>query len=138
MDHVEPDDLVKYGLIPEFVGRLPVVAAATQLTVDELVKILSEPKNAIMKQYQEVFRRSDIHLFFHPDALKRVAEIAISKNTGARGLRRILETVLREPLYEFPGTDIKYVVVGGDLTVHSFTEAEVDEAMKESGNQLEN
>ena len=135
MDHVEPDDLVKYGLIPEFVGRLPVVAAATQLTVNELVTILSEPRNAILKQYQEVFRRSDIHLFFHPESLNRVAEIAISKNTGARGLRRILETVLREPLYEFPGTDVKYVVIDGELHVHSFTEEEVEAAMRTSGNQ---
>lgn len=108
---VEPEDLVSYGFIPEFVGRIPIIASASNLTIDELIEILTEPKNALIKQYQALFAKSGIDLRFHRDAITRIAEIAVTKKTGARGLRRVIEMVLHTALYEYPGTDIGYIVV---------------------------
>lgn len=111
LDHVEPDDLVKYGLIPEFVGRLPIVANARMLTVDELAKILTEPKNAIVKQYSEIFERNGIDLRFNEGALKEIAEEARKRKTGARGLRRLMEQILADTMYEQFGSDARVVIV---------------------------
>ncbi|KAI8905919.1 ATP-dependent protease ATP-binding subunit ClpX [Gorgonomyces haynaldii] len=111
LDLAEPEDVIRYGFIPELVGRLPCFAAASQLTKEQLCQILTEPKNSIVKQYQQLFLCSNLELLFHPEALVAIAEIASTKNTGARGLRRIMENVLRDALYELPGTTIKYVVV---------------------------
>ncbi|OAD76290.1 hypothetical protein PHYBLDRAFT_98602, partial [Phycomyces blakesleeanus NRRL 1555(-)] len=108
---VEPEDLVKYGLIPEFVGRLPVVASVNSLNVDDLVKVLTEPKNSLVAQYKGLFELSQIGLRFSKTALKRVAEHALEKKTGARGLRRIMESILLEPMYDAPGSYIRQVVV---------------------------
>ncbi|KAI9017780.1 P-loop containing nucleoside triphosphate hydrolase protein [Gaertneriomyces semiglobifer] len=131
---VEPEDLIKYGFLPEFVGRMPVLSSANSLGVDDLVRILTEPKNAIVKQYQGVFRVSDMELFFHPDALRKIAELAVQKKTGARGLRRIMESILENALYTFPGTSTRYVVVDQEavagLTPKGFPEEEYELALK--------
>ena len=100
---VEPEDLLKFGLIPEFVGRLPVLATLTDLDEAALVDILTKPKNALVKQYQRLFEMEDVHLEFSEDALKGIAHKAIQRKTGARGLRSIMETILLDPMFELPG-----------------------------------
>ena len=102
---VEPEDLVKYGLIPEFIGRLPVVATLTELDETALVQILSEPKNAITKQFSVLFDMEDVELEFRDDALSAIAHKAMVRKTGARGLRSIVEGVLLDTMYELPSLD---------------------------------
>ncbi|KAI8342423.1 P-loop containing nucleoside triphosphate hydrolase protein [Chlamydoabsidia padenii] len=99
---VEPEDLVKFGFIPEFVGRVPVVASVANLQVDDLVRILSEPKNSLIKQYKDLFRLNDVDLHFSTLALRKIAEQALEKKTGARGLRRIMEQILLDLMYDTP------------------------------------
>ncbi len=99
---IEPDDLVKYGLIPEFVGRLPVVATLEELDEHSLVKILTEPKNSLTKQYAKLFDMEDVRLEFREDALKAIAKKGMERKTGARGLRSILEKVLLDTMYDLP------------------------------------
>ena len=109
---VEPEDLIKYGLIPEFVGRLPVVATLEELDEDALVKILTEPKNAITKQYQKMFEIEGCEIEFRTDSLNAVAKKAMARKTGARGLRTILENTLLEIMYDLPAMDnVSKVVV---------------------------
>jgi len=102
---VEPEDLIKYGLIPEFVGRLPVVATLEELDEDALVKILTEPKNAITKQYQKMFEIEGCEIEFRPDSLNAVAVKAMQRKTGARGLRTILENTLLDIMYDLPAME---------------------------------
>ncbi|MFL2530226.1 MAG: ATP-dependent Clp protease ATP-binding subunit ClpX [Porticoccaceae bacterium] len=111
---VQPSDLIGYGLIPEFIGRLPVVATLTELDRDALINILVEPKNALLKQYQELFGMESVELDLRKEALEAIAEKAIERKTGARGLRSILETVLLDTMYKIPSEDdvIKVVVDG--------------------------
>ena len=112
---VMPEDLVKFGLIPEFIGRLPVVATVTSLDQEALVNILDEPKNALVKQYARLFEMDGVELEFTPDALEAVADQAILRGTGARGLRAIMEEVLLPVMYDIPGReDVARVVVNGD------------------------
>jgi ATP-dependent Clp protease ATP-binding subunit ClpX len=112
---VLPEDLVKFGMIPEFIGRLPMVGAVRSLDRDALIKILTEPKNALVKQYQKVFGFEDIELEFSQDALDAVADFALLRGTGARGLRAILEEVLLNTMYELPGrTDVGKVVIDAE------------------------
>jgi ATP-dependent Clp protease ATP-binding subunit ClpX len=107
---------LKFGLIPEFVGRLPVIATLTDLDEDALVTILSEPKNALVKQYQRLFEMEDAQLTFTDDALKAVARKAIERKTGARGLRSIMEDVLLDTMFDLPGLDgVEEVVVNDDV-----------------------
>lgn len=109
---VEPDDLVKYGLIPEFVGRLPVIATLDELDESALMQILTEPKNALTKQYAKLFEMEDVELEFRPDALTAVAKKALERKTGARGLRSIMEDVLLDTMFEVPSSkDIVKVVI---------------------------
>jgi ATP-dependent Clp protease ATP-binding subunit ClpX len=109
---VEPADLIKYGLIPEFVGRLPVVATLDELDEDALVTILVEPRNALTKQYQKLFDMEGAELEFREDALRAIANRAMKRKTGARGLRTILEGILLETMYELPSmVNAKKVVV---------------------------
>jgi ATP-dependent Clp protease ATP-binding subunit ClpX len=109
---VEPEDLIKFGLIPEFVGRLPVVATLEELDEDALVSILLEPKNALTKQYHKLFDMEGVELVFRDDALRAVAQKAMDRKTGARGLRTILENVLLDTMYDLPSsTNAKKVVV---------------------------
>ena len=102
MVEIEPQDLIKYGLIPEFVGRLPVVATLEELDDQALVQILTEPKNSLTKQYKKLFSMEDVEIDFREDALRAVAKKAMERKTGARGLRSILESVLLNTMYEIP------------------------------------
>jgi ATP-dependent Clp protease ATP-binding subunit ClpX len=113
---LEPEDLLKFGLIPEFVGRLPVIATLEDLDEVALVQILSEPKNALVKQYQRLFDMENVELTFHEDALKAIAKRAIARKTGARGLRSIMEKILLDTMYELPTLDgVQEVVISGDV-----------------------
>ena len=116
MKSLEPEDLLKYGLIPEFIGRLPIVATLEDLDEKSLVKILQEPKNSLIKQYQELFKLEGTKLVFKDNAVKEIAIKAIKKKTGARGLRSILENILLKTMYELPSQDnVEEVII--DLSV---------------------
>lgn len=108
----EPNDLIKFGLIPEFIGRIPVMTALQELSEDDLVKILTEPKNALVKQYHTLFDLDGVTLTFTPNALKAIAKKAVERKTGARGLRNVLESVMLDIMYKLPGlTGVKECVV---------------------------
>ena len=112
MKTLEPEDLLKYGLIPEFIGRLPMIATLEDLDVKSLIKIIQEPKNSLTKQYQELFKLDGAKLIFKENALKEIALKAIKKKTGARGLRSIMENILLKTMYELPGMEnIQEVIV---------------------------
>ncbi len=116
---VEPEDLIKFGLIPEFVGRLPVVATLEELDEPALVKILTEPKNAITKQFRKLFEMEGVELEFRPDALTAIAKKALKRKTGARGLRTIVESVLLDTMYDLPSLEnVKKVVVDESVVEH--------------------
>ena len=109
---VEAHDVVKYGLIPELVGRLPVIVSLDNLDEEALVRIIKEPKNALYKQYQKLFRLDNIELEFEDDAFRAIAHLAIERNTGARGLRSIIESILIKPMYELPSDEtVEKVIV---------------------------
>ena len=113
---VEPEDLLKFGLIPEFVGRLPVLATLEDLDEPALVRILTEPKNALVKQYQRLFDMENVDLTIHPDAMGSIAKKAIERKTGARGLRSIMEAILLETMFDLPGLDgVQEVVISPDV-----------------------
>ena len=113
---VEPEDLLKFGLIPEFVGRLPVIATLEDLDEDSLVEILTEPRNALVKQYQRLFDMEDVRLELTEDALKGIALKAIARKTGARGLRSIMEAILLDPMYELPGLEsVEEIVINREV-----------------------
>ncbi len=115
---VEPEDLIRYGLIPEFVGRLPVVATLEELDEEALIQILLEPKNALTKQYRKLFDMEDVELEFRDDALRAVAKKAMERKTGARGLRTILENVLLDTMYDLPSTtNARKVVVDESVVI---------------------
>ena len=116
---VEPEDLIKYGLIPEFVGRLPVVATLEELDEPALMKILTEPKNAITKQFKKLFEMEGVELEIRPDALAAIAKKALKRKTGARGLRTIVESVLLDTMYELPSLEnVSKVVVDESVIEH--------------------
>jgi ATP-dependent Clp protease ATP-binding subunit ClpX len=116
LKEVEPEDLLKFGLIPEFIGRLPVVATLTDLSEDALIDILQKPKNALVKQYQRLFEMEGIKLAFSDDAMKSIARKAIARKTGARGLRSIMEVILLDTMFELPGmTGIEEVVINSEV-----------------------
>ena len=113
---VEPEDLLKFGLIPEFVGRLPVLATLEDLDEAALITILTEPKNALVKQYQRLFEMESVDLTFHPDALTAIAKRAIERKTGARGLRSIMEQILLETMFDLPGLDgVQEVAISAEV-----------------------
>ena len=125
---LEPEDLLKFGLIPEFVGRLPVIATLQDLDEDALVTILTAPKNALVRQYQRLFELEDAALTFTDEALRAIARRAIERKTGARGLRSIMEDILLDTMFDLPSMDdVEEVVVndevvsgkGSPLLVHS-------------------
>jgi ATP-dependent Clp protease ATP-binding subunit ClpX len=116
LKQVEPEDLLKFGLIPEFVGRLPVTATLEDLDIKALVKILSEPKNALVKQYRKLFEMEDVGLSFTDEALEAVAKKAIERKTGARGLRSILEAILLDTMFDLPTMDgVSEIVIDKDV-----------------------
>ncbi len=113
---VQPEDLQKFGLIPEFIGRLPVIATLTDLDEDALITILTEPKNALVKQYQTLFDMEGVKLTFSEDALKAIAKKALARKTGARGLRSIMEGILLDTMYDLPSYDgVEEVVINGEV-----------------------
>ena len=113
---VEPEDLLKFGLIPEFIGRLPVIATLEDLDEKALMQILTEPKNALVKQYQRLFEMEDTSLTITPDALKAISRRAIERKTGARGLRSIMEQILLDTMFELPGLKgVEEVVIGPEV-----------------------
>ncbi|NQW10921.1 MAG: ATP-dependent Clp protease ATP-binding subunit ClpX [Alphaproteobacteria bacterium] len=113
---VEPEDLLKFGLIPEFVGRLPVIATLEDLEQDALIDILTKPKNALVKQYQRLFEMEDVRLEFREDALSAIAKKAVERKTGARGLRSIMENILLDPMYDLPSLeDVEEIIINGDV-----------------------
>jgi len=115
---IEPEDLIKFGLIPEFVGRLPVVATLMELDEEALVRILTEPKNSLTKQYKKLFAMEDVEIDFRDDALRAMAKKAMTRKTGARGLRSILESVLLDTMYEIPSkNDVVKVVIDESMIV---------------------
>jgi ATP-dependent Clp protease ATP-binding subunit ClpX len=119
MKHITHDDLLSYGLIPEFVGRLPLVVGLESLTKDTLIRILTEPKNAVLRQFQRFFSLDGVELAFTPEALEAAADEAIRHKTGARGLRTVLEDTLLDVMYEVPSrSDVQKCIVNGD-TIHN-------------------
>lgn len=113
---VLPEDLMKYGLIPEFIGRLPVTATVEDLDKEALVRILTEPKNALTKQYARMFEMDNVELVFTPDSLEAISEQALKRSTGARGLRAIMEEVLLNTMYDLPGRDdVERVMIDRDV-----------------------
>lgn len=117
-DDIQPEDLLKFGLIPEFIGRLPVVATLDELDEKALMKILTEPKNALVKQYQRLFEIEEVKLKFTDESLKAIASLALQRKLGARGLRAILEEIMLELMYEVPSQpDIKEVVISEDTII---------------------
>ena len=109
---MQPEDLLKFGLIPEFIGRLPIIATLNDLNEGALIKVLTEPKNALLKQYTTLFDMEDVKLTVNDDALKAIAKKAIERKTGARGLRAIMEGILLELMYEIPDSkDVTEVII---------------------------
>ncbi len=128
-DEVLPEDLAKFGLIPEFIGRLPVLGSVGHLEVEALVEILTEPRNALIKQYQKIFEFENVGLEFTPSALLAIAEEAIKRSSGARGLRAILEEVLLDIMYDLPGRDdVGHVVIDGDTVLEKVPPVLLDRA----------
>jgi ATP-dependent Clp protease ATP-binding subunit ClpX len=123
---LEPDDLVKFGLIPEFIGRLPVIAPLTELHEDDLIKILTEPKNALVKQYAKLFKMENVELSFTKSALKALAKKALSRGTGARGLRSIMETILLDTMYELPNNKNIAKVIIDDKVIEKGTKPKME------------
>ncbi|NIA67265.1 ATP-dependent Clp protease ATP-binding subunit ClpX [Pelagibius litoralis] len=116
LKEVEPEDLLKFGLIPEFVGRLPVVATLEDLDEGALVEILTQPKNALVKQYERLFEMEDVRVDFTDDALSAIAKKAIIRKTGARGLRSIMESILLDPMYDLPGLEgVEEIVINREV-----------------------
>ena len=112
---VQPEDLLKFGMIPEFIGRLPMIGAVRSLDRDALIKILVEPKNSLVKQFQKMFEFEEVELDFTREAMEAIADQALLRGTGARGLRAILEEVLLNTMYELPGrSDVGSVVIDAD------------------------
>ena len=130
---MEPEDLLKFGLIPEFVGRLPVLATLSDLDVDALLEILTIPRNALVKQYQRLFEMEGVRLEFADEALRAIAGKAILRKTGARGLRSIMESILLDSMYDLPSLESveeivinKEVVEGRAEPLHIYSERRED------------
>ncbi len=140
---LEPEDLVKYGLIPEFIGRLPLIATLENLDEDALITILTEPKNALVKQYQKLFEIEGAQLEFADDALKAIAQAAIKRKTGARGLRSILENLLLDTMYDLPDKEnVEKVIINADVVKGkkepTFVYATKDKKKKKSSKKDDN
>lgn len=118
MQQIIPEDLLKFGLIPEFIGRLPILTALEKLSEDDLVRILTEPKNALVKQYSKLLEFDGVKLEFEAEALREVAHLAIERNTGARGLRSIIEATMRDIMFEVPSNkEIEKVIISKDTVL---------------------
>ena len=112
LSDVQPEDLLKFGMIPEFIGRLPVIATLNELDEEDLIRILSEPKDAIIKQYKKLFELENVKLKFTDGALRAIAKLSIERKSGARGLRSILENTMLDIMYDLPSTnDVRECVI---------------------------
>ncbi|MCP4473538.1 MAG: ATP-dependent Clp protease ATP-binding subunit ClpX [Gammaproteobacteria bacterium] len=138
---IQPEDLINYGLIPEFIGRLPVIAHLDELTESDLVKVLTEPKNSLIKQYQKLFKMEDIKLEFRKKALHAIAKKAVDRKTGARGLRSILENILLDLMFDLPSIDDAEKVIIDDEVIEGkseplllYKEMEDDQAEESTAN----
>jgi ATP-dependent Clp protease ATP-binding subunit ClpX len=118
LELVEPDDLIKYGLIPELIGRFPVISTQKELTKEDLIRILTEPKNALIKQYQKLFAIDNVKLTFEDEALQAIAELALERKTGARGLRAILEEAMLDIMFELPELSGYEVIINKDTILN--------------------
>jgi ATP-dependent Clp protease ATP-binding subunit ClpX len=118
LELVEPDDLIKYGLIPELIGRFPVISTQKELTKEDLIKILTEPKNALVKQYKKLFAIDNVKLTFEKDALEAIAELALERKTGARGLRAIIEEAMVDIMFDLPELSGYEVVITKDVILN--------------------
>lgn len=126
LPQVMPEDLLKYGMIPEFVGRLPVISTLKNLTSDDLIRILTEPKNSLLKQYKKMFALDDVELVFSDDAIKTIAALALKRGTGARGLRSILEEVMLDIMYDIPSMkEIKKYIVTSDVVLNKIQDSKL-------------
>jgi ATP-dependent Clp protease ATP-binding subunit ClpX len=133
LKHVQPEDLIQYGLIPELVGRLPVLANLENLDEAALVEVLTRPKNALVKQYQKMFSLEGVELSFNEDSLKAIARLAIKRGSGARGLRSILEEILLSTMYELPEqSGLQRVVIDGDVVAKKKDPIRVYESIKKT------
>jgi ATP-dependent Clp protease ATP-binding subunit ClpX len=115
LSQIEPDDLVHYGLIPELIGRLPVVGTLNQISVDDMKHILTQPKNALTKQYQKLFEIDGVKLIFEDDAIEAIAKKSIKRKTGARGLRSILEDIMLDIMFDLPDYKNKTIKISKDV-----------------------
>jgi ATP-dependent Clp protease ATP-binding subunit ClpX len=116
---VQPEDLLRFGLIPEFIGRLPVIATLDELNMEALVDILKKPKNALVKQYQKLFEFENVKLRFTEGALMAIAKEAVKRKSGARGLRSILENIMLDVMYEIPSqTNVRECIISEEVVVH--------------------
>ena len=116
---VQPEDLLKFGLIPEFIGRLPVIATLDELSIEALIDILKKPKNALIKQYQRLFEFENVKLRFTEGALMAIAKEALKRKSGARGLRSIMENIMLDVMYEIPSqTNIRECIVSEEVVLH--------------------
>jgi len=138
LNATQPDDLKRFGLIPEFIGRFPVLAPLEPLDIDALIQVLTEPKNALVKQYQQLFAFDDVELEFTQDALVEIAEKAIERNTGARGLRGIMEHVLRRTMFDVPSREhverciVTAEVIRGEAEIQLVEREELDDLQRQS------
>ncbi len=126
LPQVMPEDLLKYGMIPEFVGRLPVISTLKNLTSDDLIRILTEPKNSLLRQYKKMFALDDVELVFSDDAIRTIASLALKRGTGARGLRSILEEVMLDIMYDIPSMkEIKKYIVTSDVVLNKIQDSKL-------------
>jgi len=126
LPQVMPEDLLKYGMIPEFVGRLPVISTLKNLTSDDLIRILTEPKNSLLRQYKKMFALDDVELVFSDDTIKTIALLALKRGTGARGLRSILEEVMLDIMYDIPSMkEIKKYIVTSDVVLNKIQDSKL-------------
>ena len=133
LGRVEPEDLLKYGMIPEFVGRLPVLATLSELDEEAMVEILKEPKNSLIKQYQKLFEMENVALKFTDGAVVAIAREALKRNTGARGLRAIMENAMLDVMYDIPSQKrVKEVIVNEDVIVKNAAPLIVYESVEET------
>jgi ATP-dependent Clp protease ATP-binding subunit ClpX len=120
LKEVQPEDLLKFGLIPEFIGRLPVIATLSELSIDALVDILKKPKNALVKQYQKLFDFESVKLRFTEGALMAIAKEALKRKSGARGLRAIMENIMLDVMYEIPSqSNIRECIISEEVILHN-------------------
>jgi ATP-dependent Clp protease ATP-binding subunit ClpX len=123
LKQVEPEDIIRYGLIPEFIGRIPVISTLETPTEDVLVQILTQPKNSLIKQYQKLLELDGVKLSFKSDALKAIARASLAQKSGARGLRAVLEKIMLEHMYEVPGSDVQALEIDVEQVTHHFPES---------------